>query len=127
MQNLAGNAGCDEVIARELARCGIEAISVELTHTEVPYRIIGKLGDFTFKRCWYYWAVKGKVPLVVAKDLYADPVGRTDIRADGHCGALPPDQVAAETDGERYVSSYHIDTEIGLRLFTETIKKHELV
>jgi hypothetical protein len=27
----------------------------------------------------------------MAKQLYADPVGRTDIRVDGHCGCPPPE------------------------------------
>jgi len=50
----------------------------------------GKLGKFEFQRAWYYYMVKGLVPLAVAEELYADKIGRTDIRVTGHCGCPPP-------------------------------------
>jgi hypothetical protein len=35
--------------------------------------------------------VKGEMPLDTAKALYEHPIGRTDIRVDGHCGCPPPE------------------------------------
>ena len=127
MQNLAGNKECDVYIEQELERCEIESVRVERGHTEVPYTITGKLGSLVFTRGWYYWMISGKVPIAIANELYADPVGKEDIRVRGHCGCPPPDGWTKEIDGKQYVMSYHIDSEVGLRLFADTIKKHGLV
>lgn len=161
MKNLAGVATCDEDIRRELARSYIDAVDVEEGNTEVPYSVIGKLGDMTLRRAWYYWAVKCRVPLEIAKALYADPVGRTDIRVAGHCGCPTPEESAewfapdgaqlikrssdcnpnlVETleragyrvvddpasEGEPFVTSYHIDSEVGLRVFADMVRRHGL-
>jgi len=67
MKNLAGNRDCDKYIRDELERAGIEIVYVELADSEVPYRLIGKLGDITFRRAWYYWMVDCKVPLKIAQ------------------------------------------------------------
>jgi len=93
MENLARATADEKVecsVLRELERCRIPAIK-EKGQGEVPYRHIGKLGDFTFRRAWGYWVVKGPVPIEVAKELYDDVVGRTDIRVDGHCGCPAPE------------------------------------
>lgn len=50
----------------------------------------GRIGAFTFRRAWSYWIVSGPMPLDVARRLYADPVGATDIRVNGHCGCPAP-------------------------------------
>ena len=168
MRNLAGNKECDEVIEQELKRAGIEIVYGPRSRSEVAATITGKLGSFTFFRAWTYWVVNGLVPLAVAQELYADPVGVTDIRVDGHCGCPPPqkpwvkriipdgrhvvdaenrekfkdyfdasvrgqlakefvfsDDPAAEEANE-YVDCYHIDSEAGLRVFADTIRKHGL-
>ena len=78
MRNLAGNEECDQYIERELTRAGIEVVRGERMDTEVPASITGKLGDFTFKRAWYYWMVGGNVPLTVAEELYDDPPIRVE-------------------------------------------------
>lgn len=161
MQNLAGDKNCDEQIENELRRCGIEAVSVERSsRNEVPYSVMGKLGNFVFTRQWYYWAVEGNVPLSVAQELYADPVGKTDIRVNGDAGRTPPEGRGLtylngegnrlfplsekpnsleyvdkdirfvenpSAEGQAFVTSYHIDSEIGLRLFADTLKRHSLV
>jgi len=161
MKNLAGVAECDTDIRRELARSYIDAVDIEKGNTEVPYSVIGKLGDMTLRRAWYYWVVECRVPLAIARALYADPVGKTDIRVAGHCGCPPPEEGAEwfasdgvqllkrnedctpdlvevlerngyrlvddpASEGEPFVTSYHIDSEVGLRVFADTVRRHNL-
>jgi hypothetical protein len=90
---------------------------------EVPYHIIGVLGDTTFKRAWYYWMVKCMVPLEVAEKMYEDPIGKKDVRVSGHCGCPPPNEWCKDIDGKKYITSYHIDSQEGLNLFVKTIKE----
>ncbi len=92
MKNLAGDEKCDTHIERELTRCGIEVVRGERSANEVAASITGKLGAFTFRRAWYYWVVEGPMPLTAARKLYDDPVGRTDIRVNGHCACPSPDE-----------------------------------
>jgi hypothetical protein len=119
MRNLAGDDDADRFIRRELDEATVERVVHPecIPNSEVPTTITGKLGPFKFKRLWYYWSVRGHVPLSVAKELYADPEGRERVRVDGHCGCLPP-------DGD--VDLYHIDTQAGLNLFVDTIRRHGL-
>jgi len=168
MQNLAGNKDCDKFIEQELRRSKIGVIHGERTRGEVPASITGKLGPFTFVRAWYYWMVSGPVPLTVARELYADPIGATDIRVAGHCGCpapekpwttlIAPDGRQVVDSGERegfkvffnepkgkelaleivfsddisavgaqeFAMSYHIDSEVGLRLFADTMRRYSL-
>ena len=119
MQNLAGNRNADIVIRVELRAAGIEERDLLAREVgEVPATIGGKLGAFTFRRCWYYWAAEGPMPLDAARRLYVDPVGRKDVRVAGHCGCPPPD--GWECDG--FVWSYHIDSEEGLCLFANMVR-----
>ncbi len=74
--------------ARELRRCGITVLDGQ--------PVVGQLGKFTFRFQNYYWVVDGPMPLEAALKLYADPVGKTDIRCGGHCGALPPEEYGAD-------------------------------
>jgi hypothetical protein len=166
MENLAGRGDCDTSIFRELNRCGIEVVRLpNKLWGEVPASITGKLGQFQFHREWYYWVVRGNVPLPVAQELYNNPVGKTDIRVTGHCGCPPPDEwvtyiddkgrilcptsekphgngplsksILARTDirfvedpsaeGKGFIQLYHIDSELGLRIFADTLKKHNLI
>lgn len=93
MKNLAGVETADRDLRRELTRCGIEVVEhgARLKHPEMRVSVTGQLGAFTFERAWYYWIVRGPMPLDVAKRLYAHPVGATDIRVAGHCGCPPPE------------------------------------
>lgn len=171
MKNLAVDKDCDGPIELELTRCGIEIVWNQPRDGEVPSSLRGALGKFSFRRAWYYWMVSGKVPLAMANELYGDPVGRTDIRVNGHCGCPAPGEpgghivwrdretgkilmtreswsevksliesnprIAISTDGylpsddptegEGFIESYHIDTEVGLRIFADTLKKYKLV
>lgn len=92
--------------------------------SEVPYHIIGNIGDgkFIFKRAWYYWMISGNVPLKIAKKLYENPIGKRDVRVYGHCGCPPPKKWTTRINGKRCVTSYHIDSQLGLNLFAETVK-----
>jgi hypothetical protein len=165
----------DHEVETELLRCGIEVVHGDRSKGEVPASITGRLGSFTFSRAWYYWVVSGNVPLEVAKELFADVVGATDIRVNRNCTCPAPEgyniewlsldarKVASLEDKKKfaewaakeadspfkvigedglkiyefsddpasigakaYITSYHIDSELGLRIFADTIKKHGL-
>lgn len=173
LRNLAGHINPDFAIEEELRRCRIGAIRGERSAGEVGASITGWLGPFRFRRAWRYWMAEGRVPLHVAEELYADPVGVTDIRVSGDCTCPAPsdDHVkwygddgvrlldfSQREEGERFLESrspslreasmrilaenrfvedpsvvgrgfvdlYHIDTEIGLRLFADTLRRHGL-
>jgi hypothetical protein len=123
MKNLAGVETCDFNIEKELTQAGFEIIPMESTNSEVPYTIGGKIGNNTvFTRAWYYWCVECIVPLDIANIMYHHSDGKTDIRVAGHCGCPPPSEWL---DGGN-VTTYHIDTQKGLNLFSLTIKRHSL-
>lgn len=161
MKNLAGIPEADQYILEELQRARIPYFNVETGNTEVPYTIIGRLGKFEFRRAWTYWVVQGPLPIYLAERIYADPVGKTDIRVNGDAGCSPPESwakwltpdgkevlpVEEEAEFDRHetlkarkgaylfsgdpaslgakqlVTSYHIDTEVGLRIFADTIRE----
>jgi len=119
MRNLAGDERADSSIHDELEAAGIPCAPIDSTFRgEVPATVEGRLGAFTFHRLWYYWSVRGPMPLDAARRLYADPVGSTTVRVAGHCGCPPPDEWA---DGG-FVHSYHIDSAAGLRLFADAVR-----
>lgn len=102
----------DKQITAELTRAGITAAPWDCENSEVRTTVCGKLiiTDFvgaledvcsnkvalprgwcgTFTRAWTYWTVSCRVPVELAKRIYANPVGRTDIRVGGHCGCIAP-------------------------------------
>lgn len=125
MKNLAGAALIltDDYVTRELMAAEIPLVCVTRNKGEVAASITGKLGEFTFTRAWYYWVVKGRVPLAVAQEMYSHPVGRKDIRVDGFSGGIEPRKRAVRG----YIHGYHIDSQEGLNIFVETMKKHGLV
>jgi hypothetical protein len=103
MINLAGRVDCDMYIRDELTRARIPIVEAQEPSTdEVPSRVSGKLGAFTFRRAWYYWIVSGPLPIGAARALYADPEGRRTVRASGHgCGIDPDDCVQwFDTEGK---------------------------
>lgn len=91
MRNLAGSEDSDIWAAAELAAAGIPIEMAEKPYGEPQTRVKGRLGGIEFSRAWYYWIAKGRVPLDVARRLYADPVGQKDVRVAGHCGCPPPE------------------------------------
>ena len=123
VRNLAGNKDCDLWIVEELIRSMIPAEQYTGSPGEVPSQLMGRLGLITFRRFWTYWVATGPVPLDVARRLYDDPVGRTDVRVAGHYGCPPPKAPWLKTvDGVECVTSYHIDSEVGLRLFADAVR-----
>jgi len=130
-------------IANSLRRCHIKVVRGKVVPGNFPDTVVGELEGFQFFKLSYYWTVVGNVPLAVAKELYDDPVGRTDIRVVGHTGAPSPDKWVKYIDkdgrtldrfvedpsveGKPYITSYHIDSETGLRVFVDTLRRHELV
>lgn len=122
MINLAGRKDCDTFIRQELEGAGVPIVTVHTVHSEVPYALIGRMGRFEFHRAWYYWMVSGNVPMDAANEMYADPVGVTDVRVVGHCGCPPP----KEWEYQGHISHYHIDSQEGLNLFVQTMKRHGL-
>jgi hypothetical protein len=90
MINLAGVEDCDRYIRKELERCRILTFDVPRTTGEVAFTVEGRLGGFEFRRAWTYWVVRGRMPLHIANKLYADPIGKDDIRVAGHCGCVGP-------------------------------------
>ena len=98
MINLAGQqSNCE--ITKELNLAGITVVAhEEMLKTEPITNLTGRLGEFTFKRAWYYWVVYGLVPLEIAQKMYQDPVGKKDVRVSGHCGCPPPEEWAQPSD-----------------------------
>lgn len=133
MINLAGpwSAEKDYVIEMELRAAGIEPVKRDKPLGEVQSKVTGKLGGFTFERAWYYYRVSGLVPIAMAREMYADPIGQRDVRAAGDCACRPPEQWARAyaTAGGFVVcvDHYHIDSAEGLALFVRMAHKHGVV
>lgn len=158
MRNLTRDKDCDTYILEELDKSGIDIYSIgvsEETGYEVPFTIVGGLGgipltesdrqfmdrngfnietiknicSFTFIRYWYYWVVYGFVPLIIAEEIYGNPNGKKDIRANGHCGAPPPSEqlVRHKVCGMDVVNNYHIDSQEGLNYFVTILKERNLI
>src|ERR1035437_10917323 len=98
MINLAGVEDADKHILEELYLAGIKASKIEKTKGEVPYSFVGKIGQWTFSRRWYYWSASVErdeegLPLEQALELH-NKKHPTDeriilgdvIRAGGHGG-----------------------------------------
>jgi hypothetical protein len=112
MKNLAGVKTADEKIRQELIKAGAEIIEVPSDgFHEVPYTIMGKVGNWTLWRAWYYWVATPTertmgLPLPAAKVMHekAYPSEMFDdetyeiygdaIRVAGHCGCPPPEEWA---------------------------------
>lgn len=101
MKNLAGNPDCDGFIKEELRLANIPIIEAQDSNGhEVNAKVTGKLGQFIFTRYWYYWVVKGRMPLDIAKILYEDPIGKEAVRVAGNCGCPPPEEGAIYYDDD---------------------------
>ena len=109
MKNLAGDRDADLFINEELYLADIEPQHVgEQEHSEVPYTVIGQLGNWRFRRAWTYWvatveeAIDG-LPLKPALELHnmPNPVNPNQhlgqvIRSGGHAGCPSPDEYGAQ-------------------------------
>jgi len=108
MINLAGKKDADKTILEELYLAGIPHVEIEKGNTEVPYSYVGKIGQWTFRRAWYYWiaSVEDKqkgLPLKEAMELHhrKNPLDENQImgkiiRSGGHCGCPSPDEYGAQ-------------------------------
>lgn len=81
MQNLAGHPKATAICAVELQQAGVPVELLATSYGEPRSDIGGRLGDFTFRRAWYYWVVRGPMPLAQAQTMYADPVGALDVHS----------------------------------------------
>lgn len=113
------------MLEQELAAAGIEVVPP----SEPDALPTGKLGEnFTFERCWYYWRVRGDVPILAAREMYADSVGGWDVRVVGLSGGDHPDRWArVAADGTAVIPNYDIDSQEGLALFVNTLRKYGLI
>lgn len=106
--NLAGVPTCDNHIKEELFLAGLEPVH-EASKGEVPYSLVGIVGNWKLRRAWYYWVAtlvdendktKG-FDLKTAMQLHHMPhptrkiVGKT-VRSGGHAGAPSPDEYGAQ-------------------------------
>lgn len=124
MRYLPDGKDGERVLCDELTRARINVVKLGV---DVTPAILGKLGRFTFVRRGAYWVVKGAVPINVARILLDDSEGKVSVRVDGYAGNCSHewlDKKAAR--GERFVESYHIDDQAGLRLFADTIRQFNL-
>ena len=101
MKNLAGDPHATTECRAELDAAGVPVEVLDKPYGEPQSRVGGKLGDFTFRRAWYYWIVCGPMPLQQAEAMYAHADGARDVRVAGHCGCPPPREWAEwkGTDG----------------------------
>ena len=82
-----------------MSRLGVEVVTVNGADG-------GREGPFLIGFRNYYFTVDGPCPLAIAEALYATPVGRTDIRANGNGACRPPATWATyyDADGVELVS-----------------------
>jgi hypothetical protein len=151
MINLAGVENCDRTIHEELFSADIKWKNCPTSNGEVPFNIMGYLNAFTFERAWYYYEVKGFVPLDVAEYIWLFDV-KKDIRVAGHYAAPHPrnwaiprryiiDNLNLEDttwgaitemcnsgaiNAPRFVDCYHIDSQEGLNFFAKIIMKRNV-
>ena len=108
MENLARaeyDLDADKKVKEELQIAGIPVVRVGLINNEVKTYYIGILNGFVFIRAWYYWIVKGNMPLENAQYLY-DNYKDLDIRAAGHAGNPPPKEWSKNKDYDKLIKPY---------------------
>lgn len=123
MKNLAGVKDADNYIREELYLAGIPTVN-KISEGEVPFTIIGKIGDWTFRRAWYYWVVSADelgLPLNTALELHnmkhpnpSVKIMGNVVRSGGHCGCPSPDEYGAQP---------HYDEKLEEQLLTLGYKK----
>ncbi len=128
MKNLAGDIHCDNYILQELELAGIPYHKFGFKMGgEVPTNYIGFLDGWKFERAWYYWVARSDDNLLLFK--YANELHEKhgkEVRVDGHC-CCPAPQEWHKDPWCIGVSSYHIDTQEGLKALADMIKQQTKV
>jgi hypothetical protein len=157
MINLAGVEDCDKDIIQELTIAKIPYLRIGKRNNEVPSEYIGILNGFVFVRAWYYWTVSGYMPLKYADELYIKYKDLQIRAGGHCGNVAPSEQVTSrehkkrcrdlftsmpfkelvewekthplkvEESDEKCVDHYHIDTQLGLCRFAETIIENNIV
>lgn len=108
MENLARNEydfDVDKKVKEELQIAGIPVVRLGVINNEVKTHYIGILNGFVFVRAWYYWVVRGNMPLEYAQYLY-DNYKDLNIRVDGNCGNPPPSEWVRNKDADKLYKPY---------------------
>lgn len=120
MINLAGVEGCDKEIRKELIEAGINILEFPYVRDgEVPTKIVGYLGPWSFYRAWYYWIASGDgIPPEIAEEFHKKH--GQEVRVCGDCTSPAPSDRKYKNFA---VGNYHIDTQIGLNAFAKLLKE----
>lgn len=103
MKNLASreyNHEYDKEVRDELKAAGIPAVRLDRMEGEVKTHYIGILNGFVFTRAWYYWVVRGWMPLEQAQNLYKH-YKDLNIRVDGDAGNPAPEDYSHCKDSDK--------------------------
>lgn len=145
----------DEKVKDELEIANIPYIVLPgYMTTEVKTKYIGMMNGFQFYRAWTYWICVGDMPLHDAEFIYEN-YKNLNIRAGGHCGNVHPEtqsynpiydaelrklirsvgikeytekskEIVDDKTLPRFVSIYHIDTQLGLCRLAQTIRDRDI-
>jgi hypothetical protein len=110
MKNLAidNKVEVDETILEELYLANITSVKCfERNNGEVPYSIVGNIGNWTLRRAWRYWVasvetLEDGLPIEKALELHYEKHPIKDInlgegiRCGGHAGSPSPDEYGAQ-------------------------------
>lgn len=101
----------DSVIREELRRAGAEAVTTERGDGDVPYMLIGVVGDWGLTRAWSYWVASAQpgtgLPLDIANELHTKAYLASEqristygqvVRVAGYSGGAPPDDHVTHYD-----------------------------
>ena len=123
MRNLAGDENCDQYIPYELELAEIPYHNFGFkVGGEVPTMFKGFLNGWVFERAWYYWIASSDENLLLFK--YANRLHKKfgkEVRVRGHCGCPSPEE-DYNRPWDIGVSSYHVDTQEGLKALADMIK-----
>jgi hypothetical protein len=121
----------DGILIEELHAAGIQTMQESVgqppeymnsafrtTSGEVKTSVMGVIGNWTFKRNWYYWVAEGPgIDIDTAMNLWKT-IGK-EVRANGDCGCRSPHM----WNKGMSCGFYHVDTPEGLHQLASTIKR----
>lgn len=103
-----------------MEKIGGTPLLAQITRRDDPVGLLRRFND--------HYQFVGSVPLLVARALYNDPVGRLDILVQGIIGNVHPDNHCHPDEmGNAVVTMYEILTSEGLDLFIHELRKHEII